>query len=86
MESELEWSVMEGADWSLKKFFSFTFYDQRCHKIYNVMKEDFILDRRNSRVADASGVIGKSCAGDRVRFLCGSNLTQVANGPPLLRR
>ena len=53
------------------------------------MKKDFVLDRRDGRVADASGFNGESCAGDRVRwvrFSRRSNLTQVANGPPLLRR
>ena len=58
----------------------FTVYDLRrqCRKIYSVMKKDFVLDRRDGRVAEASGFIGKSCAGDRVRFPCPSNLTQVA--------
>ena len=75
---------MEGAD--PKKFFYFTVYDLRCHKIYNVMKKDFVLDRRDGRVTDASGFNGESCAGDRVRFPRRSNLTHAANGPPLLRR
>ena len=50
------------------------------------MKKDFVLDRRDGTVADASGFNAKSCAGDRVRFRQRSNLTQVVNGPPLLRR
>ena len=50
------------------------------------MKKDFVLDRRNGQVTDASGFDGESCAEDRVRFPRRSNLTQVANGPPLLRR
>ena len=50
------------------------------------MKKDFVLGRRDGRVADASGFSGESCAGDRIRFPRRSNLTQVANGPPLLRR
>ena len=43
------------------------------------MKKDFVLDRRDDRVADASGFSGKSCAGDQVRYPRRSNLTQVAN-------
>ena len=39
------------------------------------MKKDFVLDRRDDQVADASGFSGKSCAGDRVRYLRRSNLT-----------
>ena len=48
----------------------------------NVMKKDFVLDRRDGRVANAYGFNTESCAGDRVR----SNQTQVVNGLPLLRR
>ena len=48
------------------------------------MKKDFVLDRQDDRVADASGFRGKSCAGDRVRYPRRSNLTQVANSLPLL--
>ena len=47
------------------------------------MKKDFVLDRRNGQVADASDFNGKSCAGDRVRFPRQSNLILIANGPPL---
>ena len=50
------------------------------------MKKDFVLDRRDGRVADTFGFNAESCAEDRVRFPRRSNLTQVANGPPLLRR
>ena len=50
------------------------------------MKKDFVLDRRDDRVADTSGFNGKSCVGDEIRLSRRSNLTQVANGPPLLRR
>ena len=49
------------------------------------MKNDFVLDQRNGRVADVSGFNDESCAGDRVRFPRRSNLTQVANGPSLLQ-
>ena len=69
-----------------KKIILCAVYDLRCHKIYNVMKKDFVFYRRDGRVADASGFSGESCAGDRVRFPRRSNLAQVANGPPLLRR
>ena len=51
--------------------------------MYNVMKKDIVLDRRYGRVADAFGFNGESCAGDRVQFPRRSNLTPVANGPPL---
>ena len=54
--------------------------------MYNVMKKDFVFDRRDGRVADASGFNGKSCAVDWVRLPRQSNLTQVTNGSPLLRR
>ena len=64
----MEWSVIEGAEWSLKKFFQFTVYDLRYHKMYNVMKKNFVLERRDGRVVDAFGFNGESCAGDRVRF------------------
>ena len=50
------------------------------------MKKDFVLDWRDGRVADASGFNDKSCVGDRVRFPRRSNLAQVSNDPPLLRR
>ena len=85
MESKLERSLMEGAKWSLKKFF-YIVYDLQCDKIYHVIKKDFVLDRRDGLVADASVFRGESCAGDRVRFSRRSNLSQVANGPSLLRR
>ena len=49
------------------------------------MTKDFVLDRRDGRVADASGFNAESCAEDRVGFPRRSNLTQVANGPSLLR-
>ena len=48
------------------------------------MKNDFVLDRRDDRVADASGFSGKSCAEDRVQYPRRSNLAQVANSLPLL--
>ena len=54
--------------------------------MYNVMKKDFVLDWRDGRVADASGFNGESCAGDGIQFPRPSNLTQVANGQPLLQR
>ena len=38
------------------------------HKMYYIIKKDFVLDRRDGRVADASGFKGESCEGDRVRF------------------
>ena len=74
---------MESNKWSLSSV-----YDLRCqcHKIYNVMKKHFVLDRLDGRVAHASGFKGESSAEDGVRFPRRSNLTQVANGPPLLRR
>ena len=50
------------------------------------MKKDFVLDQRDGRVADASGFNAESFSGDRVRFPRRSNLTQVVNDPPLLRR
>ena len=50
------------------------------------MKKDFVLDRRNGQVAETSGFNSDFCAEDRVLFPRGSNLTQVANGPPMLRR
>ena len=50
------------------------------------MKKDFVLYRRDGRVADASGFSGESCTADRVQFPRRSNPTQVAYGPPLLRR
>ena len=76
---------MGGAVWSLKNSFS-AVYDLRCqcHKIYNVMKEDFVLHWRNGRVADTFSFNGEYCVVDRVRFLRQSNLTQVTNGSPLL--
>ena len=37
-----------------KNFFHFTAYELRCHKMYNAMKKDFVLDRRDGRVANAS--------------------------------
>ena len=43
-----------------------------------VLKQHFVLDRRDGRVADASGFNGESCARNRVQFPHGSNLTQVA--------
>ena len=57
-----------------------------CHKIYHVMKKDFVLDRWDGRVADSFVFNAKSSAGDQVWFPRRSNLAQVANGPPLLRR
>ena len=73
---------MEGAEWSLKKFFLFTVYNLRCqcHKIHNInilyyiQKKDFVLDKRDCRMAHTSGFNGESCAGDRVQFPCRSNL------------
>ena len=50
------------------------------------MKKNFVLDQRDGRVADASGFNGESFAGDLMIFPRRSNLTQVADGPPLLRR
>ena len=50
------------------------------------MKKDFVLDRRDGRVEDASGFNVEFCAGDWVRFPHRSNLTQAVNGPQLLRR
>ena len=50
------------------------------------MKKDFVLDQRDSQVAEAYGFNGESCAGDRVPFQRRSNLTQAANGQPLLPR
>ena len=50
------------------------------------MNKDFVLDRRDGRVTGKFGFNGESCAGDLVGFPRRSNLTQVANGPPLLRR
>ena len=42
-------------------------YDLRCqcHKIYNVLKKNFVLDVRDGRVADASGFDAKTFAGDQ---------------------
>ena len=57
-----------------------------CHNIYYVVKKEFVHDRRDGPVADASGYYAKFCVGNRVKFMRPSNLTQVANGPPLLRR
>ena len=80
---------MEGANRVSKNSFSLllSVYDLRCqcHKIYNVMKKDSVLDWRDGRVADASGFNCEFCAGDRVRFSHQSNLILIANGPPLLR-
>ena len=51
--------------------------------IFYVMAERHLWD---GRAADTSDFNGESCAGDRARFPRRSNLTQVANGPPLLQR
>ena len=50
------------------------------------MKKDFVLDRRDGRVTDASSFNAESGVEDLVRFPRRSNLTQVANGPSLFRR
>ena len=49
------------------------------------MKKDFILDQPDGQVADASVFNAKFCAVDRIQFPRRSNLTEVANDPPLLR-
>ena len=60
-------------------------YDVNVTKYTMSRKKDFVLDRRDGQVADASDFNGESFAGNRVRFQRRSNITQVANGPPLLR-
>ena len=41
------------------------------------MKMEFVLDRRDGSVADTSGYYAKFCAGDVVKFMRPSNLTQL---------
>ena len=75
---------MEGAEWSLKKFFLLTVYDLRyqCHEIYNVMEKIFFLTdgmaEWQTRLASMPNLVQESGFDSRV--------DQVANGPPLLRR